>query len=234
MQHSDEAAMRSEVSRALDDEAASRGRVAAARALADAMREAGHLLWHVGYLFGADRAQGDSSFGFGSDLTVGLATALQIGGELTGGATTLLDAQNRYGAIALVRQLVEVEYVAWAFAEDRDRTAVAWLRSSPADRRKFWQPRHLRQSSAGRFRAKDYHRHCELGGHPTPGGQCLLPDHSSALHEGWIWVELCEHGSSAWNYFAAAVAAEGQSEAISKLPSVQRLGPARDAWRAAD
>lgn len=208
--------------------------MAAARTLTDALREAGHLLWHVGYLFGADRAQGDSPFGFGSDLTVGLATALQIGGELTGGATALLDADNRYGAMALVRQLVEVEYVAWAFAEDRERTAVAWLRSSPDDRWKLWKPHHLRESSAGRFRAKDYHWHCERGGHPTPSGQRLLPDHSNSLHEGWIWTELCEHGSSAWNYFAAAIAEEGQSEAISKLSSVQKLGTAWDAWRALD
>lgn len=48
MQDPDEAAMRRAVEQALDDETGSRARVATARALAGAMRDAGHLLWHVG------------------------------------------------------------------------------------------------------------------------------------------------------------------------------------------
>lgn len=226
--------MRSAVGHALDDETGSRARVAAARALGEAMSDAGHLLWHVGYLLGPDRAQGDSPFGFGSDLTVGLGTALQIAAEVAAGTVTLLDAGNRYGAMALVRQLVEVEYVAWAFAEDRERTAAAWLRSSADERKKLWQPRHLRDSSAGRFRATDYGSHCEHGGHPTPSGRDLLPDHSDARHESWIWLELCLHGFSAWDYFSTAITTDGQCEIVAELPSVKAVGEAWDNWQSVD
>jgi hypothetical protein len=65
----------------------------------------------------------------------------------------LLDNGNLYAAAALLRQLVEVEYLAWAFAED-DEEAAAWLRSTKEERTKFWQPRltSLGKRSAGRFK----------------------------------------------------------------------------------
>jgi len=49
---------------------------------AAAMRDARQALWHAGYLVGHDRVTGSSPLGFGSDVTVGIATAFQIGGEL--------------------------------------------------------------------------------------------------------------------------------------------------------
>jgi phage/plasmid primase-like uncharacterized protein len=47
---------------------------------------------------------------------VGVATVAQISGELGAGAVALLEAGNNYAAAALIRQLVEVEYLASAFA----------------------------------------------------------------------------------------------------------------------
>lgn len=219
---------------ALEEERSTQTREDAARALGDAMRDAGRALWIRGYLIGADRVRGTSPDGFGSDLTVGIATGLQVGGQLIAGATALVDLGNHYGAMALVRQLVEVEYLAWAFAEDRDRTAETWLRSTAEDRRRLWQPRNLRESSGGRFRAKDHGDHCERGGHPTPSAATLLPDHSDALPQGFIWVELCVHGSSAWDYFAAGIKAQHEYETIAKIPSVIALTKTLESWRSTD
>ncbi|MEZ2390697.1 hypothetical protein AB6813_14360 [bacterium RCC_150] len=227
-------AMREPALEALNDKHAAKARADAARALGDAMRDAGHALWHLGYFVGSDRAPGRSSGGFGSDLTVGIATGLQVGAELIAGAAALLDLGNRYAAMALVRQLVEVEYLAWAFAEDRDRTAETWLRSTADDRRRLWQPRHLRESSGGRFRAKDYGDHCERGGHPTPSAAKLLPDHSDALPQGFIWLELCVHGSSTWDYFEAGIKTQQEYETIAKLPSVMALTESLESWRSTD
>jgi hypothetical protein len=95
------------------------------RGLAGTFREAGKLLWVIGYFVGADRVEGASPFGFGSDKSVGLALVIQIGGELLDGAVTLLSDDNLYGAASLLRQLVEIEYLAWAFAED-DEQAMEW------------------------------------------------------------------------------------------------------------
>jgi hypothetical protein len=99
------------------DEAGIRTRKEINEAIAAAMRAGGRLLWVGGALVGPYRAEGKSPFAFGSDATVGLATVLQIAGELVTGAVTLLEENNRYAAAALLRQLVEVEYLAWAFAE---------------------------------------------------------------------------------------------------------------------
>jgi|SRR5581483_1204959 len=99
---------------------------------------------------------------------------------MTTSAAVLLEQDNLYGAAALLRQLVEAEYLAWAFAEDRVEAA-AWLRSTNEKRREMWQPKHLRERSGGRFRAIDYAHHCECGGHPTPSAKRLLPGIASAI-----------------------------------------------------
>jgi hypothetical protein len=118
------------------------------------------------WLFGGDRRAGSSPFDFGSDATAGLAAVAQTAGELSAGAILLLDSGNLYGAAALIRQLVDVEYLAWAFAEEQDEAA--WLRSTKEERRNMWQPIKLRKRSGDRFRQKDYGYHCGMGGHPTP------------------------------------------------------------------
>lgn len=42
----------------------------------------------------------------------------QTGGELAPGAIKLLHAENLYASAALIRQVVEVEYLASIFADD--------------------------------------------------------------------------------------------------------------------
>jgi hypothetical protein len=75
--------------------------------LGETFAAAGKRLWIVGYIIGPDRATGQSPKGFGSDATVGLATCLQIGGELTTGTAALLRANNLYARAALGRDLGE-------------------------------------------------------------------------------------------------------------------------------
>jgi hypothetical protein len=150
----------------------------ACRTLAASFRSAGRILWLGGYLLGGDRAGGFSHFDFGSDATVGLATVAQTAGELSAGAILLLDNGNPYGAAALVRQMVEVEYRAWAFAEDEGEAA-NWMRLDRRERLKIWSPTRFEKRSGGHFRAGDYHLHCEIGGHPTPEGRRLLTDHET-------------------------------------------------------
>jgi hypothetical protein len=194
--------------RALVSEAATSATGRAARegvcqALAETFRAAGKLLWPFGYILGTDRRDGESPFGFGSDATVGLAVVVEIASELLSGAVLLLTEGNLYSGAALLRQIVEVEYLTWAFAEDEEE-AMTWLRMTPEERRRMWQPRHLRERSAGRFRASDYHRHCERGGHPTPEGMTLLAAHTQELWPELQWFDLALHGMSAWRYVIEA------------------------------
>src|SRR5689334_4288711 len=106
------------------------------------LQHAGQMLWVGGYLFGPDRAANTSPSRFGSDAMVGLATVVQTGGALGSGTVQLLLADNLYAAAALIRQLVEVEYLAWIFADDHVSMG-KWLNASHKERLTFWSPGEL-------------------------------------------------------------------------------------------
>lgn len=202
--------------------------------LAAALRSAGRLMWVGGYMVGPDRPNGESPFDFGDDAVVGLSTVLLIASELVSGAVSLMAAGNRYAAAALVRQLVEVEYLAWAFAEDEEE-ARAWMRSSKAERQKIWQPRHLRERAVGRFRGSDYGEHCGRGGHPSPEGVVLLPEHSAPDSIGAIWAyDLLVHGLSVWEYSLEGAAKLGYGKELSALPEAKAVSVAEERWRGGD
>jgi len=147
---------------AANDRAAQESRERACEVLMEAFGDAGQVLSVGGYLFGPDRAAGVSPFRYGSDATVALGTVCRIASELIEGASGLLRADNLYAASALLRQIVEVEYLTWAFSEDEEEAA-AWLRSNHEERMRLWQPRHIPDRSGGRFRGTDYREHCVRG-----------------------------------------------------------------------
>lgn len=127
-----------------------------------------------------------------------ISLILKIGGSLVSGANDLFRSGNAYAASALVRQLVEVEYLAWAFENDQ-REAAKWIASDKATRYKFFSPAKLRKAAEGKFRSKDYGYHCELGGHPVPGAASLLIKNNTTSqlmlsdmlgHAGRIWDHL--------------------------------------------
>jgi hypothetical protein len=127
----------------------------------------------AGHIIGGDRVLGTSPFGHGSDEVVAVSLLLRIAAELCSASADLFESGRGYAASALVRQIVEVEYLAWAF-DVRDQDAERWLRSSREEREAFFRPAKLRQAAEGEFRSKDYGYHCELGGHPVPGAYALL------------------------------------------------------------
>jgi hypothetical protein len=231
----DEDELNARLAAAEADEAGRGARERVCRVLAATLRDAGDLLWTGGYLLGTDRREGESPFGFGNDATVGLAIVIQVGAELTQGAVSLFERGGVYAGAALLRQLVEVEYLAWAFAEDQAE-ARDWMRSSKGERLVRWQPRHLRERSAGRFRGADYAGHCERGGHPTPSATALLPGHSSGISPGLWWVDLAQHASSTWEYAIAAASTleVDYSEQLTEIARRHRLAAAVAAWRRMD
>lgn len=190
------------------DGAAQHARRAGLAVVIASMRGTGALLHISGSIFGDDRVSGASTRGNGDDALVGLSRVCQTGAALMRGAEMLLDAGNTYAVGALNRQLVEVEYLAWAFAED-DEESRSWLRSTQEQRLARWQPRHLRQRSKGRFRGSDYAAHCEVGGHPTPDGCRLLLDADDVQRELLLY-ETLHHGCSAWRYISVAVVQHAQ------------------------
>lgn len=194
----DPVTVRPKLAQLFADPEADRARTAVCEALARALTSLGQLLWVTGWLIGEDRVARPSPVGFGSDGLVGLATVAQTGGELGAGTVMLLSAGNRYAASALLRQIVEVDYLAWAFADDH-KTAAEWLHADRETRRRFWTPAELRKRSGGRFLASDYWHHCDLGGHPTPEAMLLLPDHQRRVESAFLWVELASHLHHVWD-----------------------------------
>ena len=102
-----------------------------------------------------------------------LSILLRMAGELTTSATKLFSTGSHYAGAALLRQLVEIEYLTWNFRE-KTRTPASWLDSSHEQRLKDFSPSALRKTSKGRFLLQDYQNHCEQGGHPVLRGAHLL------------------------------------------------------------
>lgn len=91
-----------------------------ARFTSKAFATTGQMLHVLGHLIGSDRVEGRSPFGHRSDETVAVSVLLRIGSELVSASTDLFADGRHYAASALLRQLVEIEYLAWAF-ETRDQ-----------------------------------------------------------------------------------------------------------------
>jgi hypothetical protein len=169
-----------------------------ARFSAEQFLEVGTELHVLGHFIGSDRKTGSSPFGHGDDETVAISMLLRIASQLISASADLFTDGRHYAAAALLRQMVEIEYLAWAF-EIRDGDARRWLRSDEQERQEFFKPAKLRAAAEGRFRSKDYGYHCELGGHPVPNASMLLTaDQAMAQlllsdllgHVGRIWDHL--------------------------------------------
>lgn len=186
------------MTKAANDPGQIEGRVRLAKFTARVFDRVGTLLHLSGHIVGSDRKSGASPFGHGSDETVAIALLLRIASELIAASTDLFMAGKAYAAAALIRQMVEVEYLAWAF-ESRNHDAERWLRSNKDERQEFFTPAKLRKAAGERFRSKDYGYHCELGGHPVPTSAILLDGETSVSqmllsdslgHAGRIWDHL--------------------------------------------
>lgn len=178
-------------------------RVALAKSTAQLFAEVGAVLHLSGHIVGPDRKLGASPLGHGSDETVAISLLLRIASQLISASTDLFVDGRTYAAAALIRQMVEIEYLAWAF-ETRNHDAERWLRSSKDEREEFFAPAKLRKAAGDQFRSKDYGYHCELGGHPVPASAILLDDHVSLAqmllvdslgHAGRIWDHLVRWAS---------------------------------------
>lgn len=115
----------------------------------------------------------------------------RIAAELAGVSGELLCGERHYAGAALLRQIVEIEYLTWAFAQEK-RDAVEWLNSTSEDRRSYFRAARLRKLAGDRFKDKDYWHHCEQGGHPVPGAGGLIGGSNQAAAQ-ILLVDLLLH-----------------------------------------
>ncbi len=158
-----------------------------------------------------------------------IALILQIGSSLISGANTLFSSGNAYSAAALVRQLVEVEYLAWAFEDDK-KEAEKWIVSDKEERMEFFTPVKLRKAAQGRFRSKDYGYHCELGGHPVPGANVLLEN--AELQAQLLLSDMLGHSGRIWDHLIRW--ADGENKQYAVLAQKEKMLERYVAWKQAD
>ena len=188
---------RQQVARAASDERLVRLRVESAQLVAEGFSIVGTELHVAGHLLGADRRDGLSPFEHGSDEVVAVSVLLRIAGQLVLGSLNLFEQGIPYPAAALLRQVVEIEYLTWAF-EARDGDAERWLRSDRSERERFFSPAKLRRAANGKFGTNDYGRHCEFGGHPVPNVGSLLSGDGSVAQ--LLLADLLGHSARIWNH----------------------------------
>jgi len=158
--------------------------------------EVGTELQVLGHIIGPDRVPGVPAE-YGNDETVAVSVLLRVASQLISASADLFADGRHYAAAALLRQMVEIEYLAWAF-ETRDGDGERWLRSNQQERQEFFKPAKLRAAAQGTFRGKDYGYHCELGGHPVPLSMILLND-DTAISQ-LLLSDLIGHVGAIWNH----------------------------------
>lgn len=72
--------------------------------------------------------------------------------QLTSASAELLIGGRPHAGAALLRQIVKVEYLSWAF-KTRDEDAAVWQRSDRRTREEFFRPVKLRNVAAANFGA---------------------------------------------------------------------------------
>jgi hypothetical protein len=167
------------------------------------------------------------------DTVRGLALVTDMGGSLACGVRDLLDTGNAYSAAALLRQVVEVEYLWWTFADDA-QDAARWLHASRSQLDRHFKPAKMRERSSGRFRAAEYKAHCDQGGHPNPAGRALLSRKSESAPDPArvLWLDLCQHLSRGWGLLVTACAAVDRQGATAR--DAGEVAAARAGWLEAD
>jgi len=126
-----------------------------------------------------------------------MGALLQMAGELGLAASRMLSGDEHYAGAALLRQIVEIEYLTWTFKEGH-KSVTAWLTSTHEERRKVFSPKQLRTNAKGRFLFRDYQEHCEQGGHPVPRGIPLLGGQEVG-HAQVMLVDLLVHSWRTWD-----------------------------------
>ena len=102
----------------------------------------------------------------------GVATVVCMTAELAEAAVTMAESKRFYAVGAVIRQLIECEYLLTLFGLDLDH-ARRWLESSPDEVRDSFTPGKMRKLT-GAFSNEEYWDHCSTGGHPAPKGARLL------------------------------------------------------------
>lgn len=131
-----------------------------------------------------------------------VATVTSMSTELADAAVAMVAKRRYYAVGAVIRQLIECEYLLVLFNEDLDH-ARRWSESTPAEIRNSFSPKQMR-TLTGKFSNEEYWGHCDTGGHPAPKGARLL-EKLDPMRRSWpvsaaeLSIDLGLHLRRIWN-----------------------------------
>lgn len=128
-----------------------------------------------------------------------VSIVLRIAAQLISASADLFSDGRNYAAAALLRQMVEVEYLSWA-VDEREQDAKLWIQSDARQRRQMFSPSSLKNAAGKNCRSRDYKFHCEYGGHPTPDGATSLLKDEQNNPEQIFLVDLLGHSGRIWDH----------------------------------
>jgi len=235
----------------VDDDEAAAARERYCDTIGEALRNVGSWLEVDAWLGAGDVGEADLNEPPRPDLTrrrsfAAAALVAEISGELVCGALLLLRDGNEYAASALVRQLIECEYLLKAFRLDFAEAA-RWHDANDTERWDF-SPKKLRK--IGGFDDKEYANHCSTGGHPNPAGRPLmeLPRAMGDLERKVtgttnqldlvraLWLDLAFHCDRTWRALVELLVAEhARFEHVGRTTkSIEAAAQSRLEWHDAD
>lgn len=130
-----------------------------------------------------------------------ISTVIAMSAELAEAAGLMATRRRYYAVGALLRQLIECEYLLTLFVQDLTK-ATEWAASTPKQIRESFSPAKMRKQLKS-FSDREYWRHCDRGGHPAPQGAALL-ESCDPVEEIWphtaavLLVDLGHHLRRIW------------------------------------
>jgi hypothetical protein len=103
-----------------------------------------------------------------------------LAADISASFATLMRSGNEYSAAALLRQLVEFEYLFFIAYQDKSELG-KWLAADGDTLRKQFTPQKMRKKSNGIFSDQEYWTHCDMGGHPNPKARAFLAGESKNM-----------------------------------------------------
>ncbi|MGZ2362282.1 hypothetical protein LRE75_37415 [Streptomyces sp. 372A] len=166
-----------------------------------------------------------------------VSTVVCMSSELADAAAGMAQRDRYYAVGAVVRQLIECEYLLALFSEDLEHARV-WFESTPEQVRSMFTPGKMRQLT-GKFSNEEYWNHCSTGGHPAPKGVGLLQK-MDPLRERWpyasaeLLIDLGLHLQRIWTAMDQLLMKHHARYATVRADQRDQAERAWSAWQEAD
>ena len=141
-----------------------------------------------------------------------VALLARLASELAAGMSLLIRQMHTFPAGALLRQMVEIEYLMFLGYLDEAQFE-RWYRAEANELRSEFSPQRMRNASGGMFRDLEYWQHCELGGHPHPKSRVLLSQYNNDVPpQAFILPDAVHHLRRFWTSLKLVLARSDYGE----------------------